>query len=135
MEAKPTFNPEVPSIARTYDYLLGGKDHYPVDREIGEIFIKKLPGAVQIALDNRDCLVRAVTFTAGELGISQFIDLGSGLPTADTVHQVARRADPGATVVYVDNDPIVLAHGRAMLAEDNQTVVVRADIRQPAELA
>jgi S-adenosyl methyltransferase len=134
MEAKPTFNPEVPSIARTYDYLLGGKDHYPVDREIGEIFIKKFPGAVQIALDNRACLVRAVTFIAGELGISQFIDLGSGLPTADNVHQVAQRADPGATVVYVDNDPIVLAHGRAMLAEDDQTVVVRADIRQPAQI-
>ena len=104
MEAKPTFNPEVPSIARTYDYLLGGKDNYPVDREIGEIFIKKFPGAVQIALDNRACLVRAVTFIAGELGISQFIDLGSGLPTADNVHQVAQRADSGAKVVYVDND-------------------------------
>ena len=134
MEAKPTFNPEIPSIARTYDYLLGGKDNYPVDREIGEIFIKKFPGAVQIALDNRACLVRAVTFIAGELGISQFIDLGSGLPTADNVHQVAQRADPGATVVYVDNDPIVLAHGRAMLAEDDQTVVVKADIRQPAQI-
>jgi S-adenosyl methyltransferase len=134
MEAKPTFNPEVPSIARTYDYLLGGKDNYPVDREIGEIFIKKFPGAAQIALDNRACLVRAVTYIAGQLGISQFIDLGSGLPTADNVHQVAQRADPGARVVYVDNDPIVLAHGRAMLAEDDQTVVVRADIRQPAQI-
>jgi hypothetical protein len=80
LPAKRTFNPEVPSIARTYDYLLGGKDRYPVDREIGKIFIKKFPGAVQIALDNRACLVRAVTFIAGELGISQFIDLGSGLP-------------------------------------------------------
>ncbi|MGH3207618.1 MAG: SAM-dependent methyltransferase [Trebonia sp.] len=134
MEAKPKFNPDVPSIARTYDYLLGGKDHYPVDREVGEIFIRKFPGAVQIALDNRACLVRAVTFIAAELGISQFIDLGSGLPTADNVHQVARRADPDARVVYVDNDPIVLAHGRAMLAEDDQTVVVRADIRQPAQI-
>src|SRR5262249_37740568 len=83
VEARPSFNPKVPSIARTYDYLLGGKDHYPVDREIGEIFIRKFPGAVQIALDNRACLVRAVTLIAGELGISQFIDLGSGLPTAD----------------------------------------------------
>jgi S-adenosyl methyltransferase len=134
MEAKPSFNPEVPSIARTYDYLLGGKDHYPVDREVGEIFIKKFPGAVQIALDNRACLVRAVTFIAGELGISQFIDLGSGLPTADNVHQVAQRANPAARVVYVDNDPIVLAHGRAMLAEDEQTVVVKADIRRPAQI-
>jgi hypothetical protein len=134
MEAKPTFNPEVPSIARTYDYLLGGKDNYPVDREIGEIFIKKFPGAVQIALDNRACLVRAVTYIAGELGITQFIDLGSGLPTADNVHQVAQRADDGARVVYVDNDPIVLAHGRAMLAEDEHTIVVKADIRQPDQI-
>ena len=134
MEPRPSFNPKVPSIARTYDYLLGGKDHYPVDREIGEIFIRKFPGAVQIALDNRACLVRAVTFIAGELGISQFIDLGSGLPTADNVHQVAQRAEPGSRVVYVDNDPIVLAHGRAMLAEDEFTVVVRADIRQPSQI-
>lgn len=134
MEAKPTFNPEVPSIARTYDYLLGGKDNYPADREIGQIFVRKFPGAVQIALDNRACLVRAVTFIAGELGVTQFIDLGSGLPTADNVHQVAQRADSGATVVYVDNDPIVLAHGRAMLAEDDQTVVVKADIRQPGQI-
>ena len=134
MEATPLFDPNVPSIARTYDYLLGGKDNYPVDREIGEVFIKKFPGAVQIALDNRACLARAVTYIAGDLGISQFIDLGSGLPTADNVHQVAQRADPGARVVYVDNDPIVLAHGRAMLLEDEQTVVIRADIRQPAQI-
>jgi SAM-dependent methyltransferase len=134
LEPKPSFDPRVPSIARTYDYLLGGKDNYPVDREIGEIFIRKFPGAVQIALDNRACLVRAVTFIASELGITQFIDLGSGLPTADNVHQVAQRADPRARVAYVDNDPIVLAHGRAMLAEDEFTVVVRADIRKPAQI-
>jgi hypothetical protein len=134
MEPKPSFDPRVPSIARTYDYLLGGKDNYPADREIGEIFIQKFPGAVQIALDNRACLVRAVTFIANDLGISQFIDLGSGLPTADNVHQVAQRADRGARVVYVDNDPIVLAHGRAMLAEDEHTAVVRADIRRPGQI-
>jgi hypothetical protein len=134
MKPTPPFNPGVPSIARTYDYLLGGKDNYPVDREIGEIFIRKFPGAVQIALDNRACLVRAVTYMAGELGIGQFIDLGSGLPTADNVHQVAQRAVPGTRVVYVDNDPIVLAHGRAMLAEDEFTAVVRADIRQPEQI-
>jgi hypothetical protein len=134
MQQRPSFNPEVPSIARTYDYLLGGKDNYPADREIGDIFIRKFPAAAQIALDNRACLVRAVTHMAGQLGISQFIDLGSGLPTADNVHQVAQRADPGARVAYVDNDPIVLAHGRAMLAEDEFTVVVKADIRQPEQI-
>src|SRR5579862_6868763 len=102
MEPRPTFDPGVASIARTYDYLLGGKDNYPVDREIGEIFVRRFPGAVQIALDNRACLVRAVTVIVGELGIGQFVDLGSGLPTADNVHQVAQRADPAARVVYVD---------------------------------
>ena len=95
MQPRPVFDPNTPSVARTYDYLLGGKDNYPVDREVGEIFIQRFPGAVQIALDNRACLVRAVTFIAGELGIGQFIDLGSGLPTADNVHQVAQRINAG----------------------------------------
>jgi SAM-dependent methyltransferase len=128
------FDPNTPSVARTYDYLLGGKDNYPVDREVGEIFVKKFPGAVRIALDNRACLVRAVTLIAGELGIGQFIDLGSGLPTADNVHQVAQRINPAARVAYVDNDPIVLAHGRAMLEENENTKVVEADIRHPARI-
>jgi SAM-dependent methyltransferase len=128
------FDPNTPSVARTYDYLLGGKDNYPVDREVGEIFVQRFPGAVQIALDNRACLVRAVTLMAGELGIDQFIDLGSGLPTADNVHQVAQRINVGARVAYVDNDPIVLAHGRAMLEENENTKVVAADIRQPGQI-
>jgi SAM-dependent methyltransferase len=133
MEAavEPPFNPEVPSIARVYDYLLGGKDHFPSDREVGDIFIRQFPGAVAIAVDNRACLTRAVDFIAAKLGIGQFIDLGSGLPTADNVHQVAQRANPAARVAYVDNDPSVLAHGRALLAEDDQTIVVQADITDP----
>ncbi len=130
----PPFNPNVPSIARTYDYLLGGKDNYPVDREIGEIFIQRFPGAVQIAVDNRRCLVRAVDFMARDLGVTQFLDLGSGLPTADNVHQVAQRANLTARVVYVDNDPIVLAHGRALLAENDFTAVVKADVREPEQI-
>jgi SAM-dependent methyltransferase len=128
------FDPNTPSVARTYDYLLGGKDNYPVDREVGEIFIQKFPGAVRIAQDNRACLVRAVTYIARELGVDQFIDLGSGLPTADNVHQVAQRINPAARVAYVDNDPIVLAHGRAMLEENENTKVVAADIRHPAQI-
>jgi SAM-dependent methyltransferase len=127
----PSFNPEVPSIARVYDYLLGGKDNFPSDREVGDIFIRQFPGAVAIAVDNRACLIRAVNFIAAGLGIGQFIDLGSGLPTADNVHQVAQRANPAARVAYVDNDPSVLAHGRALLAEDDQTIVVQADITDP----
>lgn len=134
MKSPSPFDPEIPSIARTYDYLLGGKDHYPADREVGEIFIQRFPGAVQIALDNRGCLVRAVDYMTSKLGIGQFLDLGSGLPTADNVHQVAERANSEVRVVYVDNDPIVLAHGRALLAENDRTTVLSADIRQPEQV-
>ncbi|MGV9680965.1 SAM-dependent methyltransferase [Nocardia sp. NPDC003482] len=118
------------SIARVYDYLLGGKDNYAVDREIGDFFIKDLPGSVAIAYANRQALIRAVGDIARD-GIDQFIDFGSGLPTADNVHQVAQRHTPGAHVVYVDNDPIVLAHGRALLATDTNTTVFTADLRDP----
>jgi hypothetical protein len=133
VESAP-FDPEVPSIARTYDYLIGGKDNFPADRELGEVFIRDYPGAVQIALDNRACLVRAVAYIAGDLGIAQFLDLGSGLPTADNVHQVAQRVNPAARVAYVDKDPVVLVHGRALLEEDDQTIVVNGDIVDPALL-
>ncbi|RDI63515.1 SAM-dependent methyltransferase [Nocardia pseudobrasiliensis] len=122
-----------PSIARVYDYLLGGKDNYAVDREIGDFFIKDLPGSVAIAFANRQALIRAVGHIAVD-GVRQFIDFGSGLPTADNVHQVAQRRDPGARVVYVDNDPIVLAHGRALLATDDNTTVITADLREPEEI-
>jgi SAM-dependent methyltransferase len=134
VDAQQAFDPEVPSIARTYDYLLGGKDNFPADRQIGDIFFNRFPGAVQIAVDNRACLVRAVSLMADEYGIDQFIDLGSGLPTADNVHQVAQRVDPNARVVYVDNDPIVLAHGRALLAENENTTVIQADLRRPDQI-
>ncbi|HEX4833271.1 MAG TPA: SAM-dependent methyltransferase [Trebonia sp.] len=131
---QPSFDPEVPSIARTYDYLLGGKDNFPADREIGDIFFTQFPGAVQIALDNRACLVRAVEYIAGDLKVSQFLDLGSGLPTADNVHQAAQRANPAARVAYIDIDPVVLVHGRALLAEDDQTVVIKGDVSSPRDI-
>jgi len=134
VEVAPSFDPEVPSIARTYDYLLGGKDNYPVDREVGEMFLQRFPDAVQIPRSNRACLVRAVRYLAEELGVDQYLDLGSGLPTSDNVHQVAQRANSAARVVYVDNDPQVLAHGRALLAENNVTTVIQADIRYPEAL-
>ncbi|WP_040804822.1 SAM-dependent methyltransferase [Nocardia concava] len=117
-----------PSIARVYDYLLGGKDNYAVDREIGDFFIKDLPGSVDIAYANRNCLVRAVGEIA-RAGVTQFIDFGSGLPTADNVHQVAQRHLDDPHVVYIDNDPIVLAHGRAILETDDNTTVIQADLR------
>ncbi|MER7674541.1 SAM-dependent methyltransferase [Kitasatospora sp. NPDC096128] len=119
-----------PSIARVYDYLLGGKDNFAVDREIGDFFLRDLPGSVAIAFANRRALVRAVGAMA-DAGIRRFIDLGSGLPTADNVHQVAQRHAPDAHVVYVDHDPMVLAHGRALLATDDRTAVVQADLREP----
>ncbi|MEE4417798.1 SAM-dependent methyltransferase [Streptomyces bugieae] len=122
-----------PSIARVYDYLLGGKDNYAVDREIGDFFIKDLPGSVAIASSNRQALIRAVAAMARD-GIRQFVDMGSGLPTADNVHQVAQRHHADARVAYVDNDPIVLAHGRALLATDDRTTVIQADLREPEEI-
>ncbi|WP_227999702.1 SAM-dependent methyltransferase [Nocardia australiensis] len=122
-----------PSIARVYDYLLGGKDNYLVDREIGDHFKVDLPGSVAIAVTNRQALMRAVRAMADD-GLRQFIDLGSGLPTADNVHQVAETYAADARVVYVDNDPIVLAHGRALLATNDNTTVITADVRDPQSI-
>lgn len=119
-----------PSIARVYDYLLGGRDNYAVDREIGDYFITDLPGSVAIAYANRQAMMRAVGDIA-DLGVRQFIDMGSGLPTVDNVHQVAQRHLDAPHVVYVDNDPIVLAHGRALLSEDDNTTVLHADLCKP----
>ncbi|GAA1689514.1 SAM-dependent methyltransferase [Kribbella yunnanensis] len=127
----PGFDITKPSIARTYDYLLGGKDNFAVDRAFGDKFIKDLPGSLDIPRDNRGVLIRAIQEIVSTTAVRQFIDLGSGLPSADNVHQVAQRFDPEAKVVYVDNDPIVLAHGRALLAENSSTVVIQADLREP----
>jgi hypothetical protein len=125
----PGFDATRPSIARTYDYLLGGKDNFAVDRALGDKFIKDLPGSQQIAFDNRGALIRAVREIASTTRVRQFIDLGSGLPTADNVHQVSQRYAPDTKVVYVDNDPVVLAHGSALLAENDNTTVIQADLR------
>ena len=127
----PGFDTTKPSIARTYDYLLGGKDNFAVDRAFGDRFINELPGSRVIAYDNRGALIRAVREIVTKTPVRQFIDLGSGLPTADNVHQVAQRYAPDSKVVYVDNDPIVLAHGRALLAENDNTTVIQADLREP----
>lgn len=126
-------DPNTPSIARVYDYLLGGKDNYPADRKIGNHFMVELPGSVSIAFGNRQALARAVRDIARS-GVKQFIDLGSGLPTADNVHQIAARYTDGAKVVYVDNDPTVLAHGRALLAGDARTTVLGADVRNSEKI-
>lgn len=127
------FDQTQPSIARVYDYLIGGKDNYAVDRELGDVFINELPGSQAIAFANRQALIRAVGAMARE-GTHQFVDMGSGLPTADNVHQVAQRHHAAARVAYVDNDPIVLAHGRALLATDDRTTVIQADLREPDDI-
>ncbi|MER6944203.1 SAM-dependent methyltransferase [Nonomuraea sp. NPDC000554] len=122
-----------PSIARSYDVVLRGKDNFEVDRAfVGEI-VKVVPEIFDVAAYNRQILGRGVRFLV-EQGITQFIDLGSGLPTVENTHQVAQRANPESRVVYVDNDPMVLAHGRALLAENDRTSVVTSDLRDPAAI-
>ncbi|MCX4094293.1 SAM-dependent methyltransferase [Nocardia sp. alder85J] len=122
-----------PSIARTYDYLLGGRDHYVIDEEFGRYFEKVLAGSEQIAISNRGALelaVRALTHA----GVDQIIDFGCGLPAQRNVHQIAREQVPGSRVVYLDNDPIVVSHGQAMLVVDDDVAVVQADVRDPESI-
>ncbi|MEW9551725.1 SAM-dependent methyltransferase [Nonomuraea sp. NPDC050783] len=120
-----------PSVSRVYDFILGGKDNYAVDREAARRAMEVAPDAPEAARANREFLGRVVRFLAGEAGIRQFLDLGSGLPTQGNVHEIAQSVAPGARVVYVDHDPIVLVHGRALLAVDDTTTVVEADLLDP----
>jgi hypothetical protein len=119
----------VVSVARVYDYLLGGKDNFRADREAAEGMLAVDPSSRAMSVNNRRYLQRAVRVLAEEQGLTQFLDHGSGLPTQDNVHQIAQSVHPGARVVYIDNDPIVLAHGRALLADNATTAVITADIR------
>jgi SAM-dependent methyltransferase len=118
-----------PSIARLYDYSLGGKEHFEVDRRAADAIYKALPETTQLAKSNRNHLRRAVRYLVAEAGIRQIIDLGSGLPTEGNVHEIAHEVDPAVHVVYVDNDPLVLAHGRALLSNERTTTVITADVR------
>lgn len=129
--APPGVDPTTPSAARVYAYVLGGKDHYEADRQVAQTMMNVLPDTPQTARDNRDFLRRAVRYLVGQAGIRQIIDIGSGLPTEGNVHEIAHEVDPSVRVVYVDNDPIVLAHGRALLAANPNTTVIVADIRDP----
>lgn len=122
-----------PTPARMYDYYLGGKDNFEVDRAAVAAMGPKVTDLLRnAAWENRRFLWRAVDYLSGECGITQFIDVGSGLPTVRSTHEVAQDANPDARVVYVDNDPIVLSHGQALLAKNGNTAVVRADVRDPA---
>ncbi|MGH3887405.1 MAG: SAM-dependent methyltransferase, partial [Pseudonocardiaceae bacterium] len=122
------------SIARVYDAFLNGKDNYEIDREIFRKVQQVAPGAALLALDNREFLVRVTRFVASQTGVTQFLDCGSGLPTVENIHQAAQRIQPDARVVYIDNDPTVVAHGRALLAENDQTHFSAADIFKPHEV-
>ena len=123
----------VPSVARVYDAILGGKDNFAVDRAVAEEAMRAIGDGGNGARLNRAALGRAVRFMAGR-GVDQFLDLGSGLPTAQNTHQIAQAVNPAARVVYVDNDPSVIVHGQALLTGDNSTMVVLADIREPGRL-
>ena len=119
-----------PSVARIYDYLLYGKDNFAVDRAAAEKLMESRLDPRRVALANRAFLVRAVGFLARQ-GVAQYLDLGSGLPTSPSVHEVARDTIPGARVVYVDHDPIVVAHNDALLATRDGVITIRADVRDP----
>jgi len=122
------------SIARVYDYALGGKDNYEVDRDTIHRVEAVAPEAKLLAVENRNFLIRALRFLASQSGVTQYLDCGSGLPTAENTHQVVQRIDPEARVVYVDNDSSVVAHGRALLEDNEQTMFTPGDIFAPSSI-
>jgi SAM-dependent methyltransferase len=127
-------DPNRASIARVYDAFLGGKDNYAIDREVFHKVQKVAPEAQDLAWSNRNFLTRAVRFLTDQGGIRQFLDCGSGLPTAENTHQIAQRIAPEAKIVYVDNDPVVIAHGEALLEENDFTHFIAADIFEPQQV-
>jgi hypothetical protein len=129
----PEIDTTRPSVARVYDAILGGKDNFAVDREVAAAAVKTMSDGGNGARLNRAALGRAVRYMVAQ-GVTQFLDLGSGLPTVQNTHQIAQRSNPAARVVYVDNDPSVFLHGQALLADDASTTVVLADIRTPDAL-
>ncbi|MFJ4189382.1 SAM-dependent methyltransferase [Kitasatospora sp. NPDC089509] len=129
-----TFDPNQPSVARMYDLLLGGHEHFESDREGVDRLLQVAPNSRTVALINRAFLMRVVEVLVRDYGVRQFIDFGSGLPTQRNVHQVAQGIDRTCRVVYVDNDPMVLHTGRALLAENDNTAIVWADMRDTATI-
>ncbi len=128
------FNPSRPHAARVYDYLLGGKNNFAADRAVGDRIIASVP-EVQVGVQaQRAVLGRVVRYLVGEAGVTQLLDIGSGLPTSDNVHEIAQRAAPGTRVVYVDKDPVVLAHARAILSDQASTFAEYGDLLDPASI-
>lgn len=130
----PDIDTSRPSIARIYDAMLGGKDHFEIDREARDTMVRAAPDTPRMLQNNRRWLQRAVRWLAGQAGIVQFLDVGSGLPTAENTHQVAQRANPDARVVYVENDPTAIAFGSALLHDDERTFFAAGDLTRPDEL-
>jgi O-methyltransferase involved in polyketide biosynthesis len=133
--ASPGIDSTVSHSARIWNYWLGGKDHYPVDKEVGDQILQFVPELVRSARADRYFLARAVRYLTGE-GIRQFLDIGTGLPTVDNTHEVAQRAAPESRIVYVDNDPLVLAHARALLSSTPEGACdyIDADVHDPGSI-
>jgi hypothetical protein len=131
-EEHPTFDTSVAHVARVYNYWLGGKDYYAADKAAGDAAIEAYPDLVASVRGNRAFLARAVRYLVKEAGIRQFLDIGTGIPSANNTHEVAQAQAPGSRVVYVDNDPVVLAHARALLtgSSEGATAYIEADLRQ-----
>jgi hypothetical protein len=130
------FDTSVARQARIYNYLLGGKDNFAADREAATQAIAAFPGLVAWARNNRAFLARAVRYLVSEAGVRQFLDIGTGLPTEENTHEVAQRIAPESRIVYVDNDPVVLVHARALLTSSPQgaTAYIKADLRDPGTI-
>ena len=126
-------DPSIPNAARMYDYFLGGKDNFQADRDLANLVLSVLPETREGTRQNRRLIGRIVRYLVDQ-GIRQFVDLGSGLPAQDNVHEVAHRLAPDTRVVYVDIDPVVCAHGRALLADPDRVAMIQADARRPAEV-
>ncbi|MEU8803189.1 SAM-dependent methyltransferase [Spirillospora sp. NPDC048819] len=132
----PAIDTSVSHVARIWNYWLGGKDNYPVDREVGDQILGMLPDVARLARASRLFLNRVVWHLAAEAGVRQFIDIGTGLPTVDNTHEVAQRAAPESRIVYVDHDPLVLEHAKMLLTStpEGMTTYVHADLRDPARI-
>ena len=133
-QAPPGLDVTVPNVARMYDYYLGGKDNFEADRVAAEKVLALVPGLRRAVVENRRFLRRVIRYLASEAGIDQFLDIGVGLPTQGAVHEVAHEVSPDARVVYADYDPVVVTHGRALLAVRDQSIMVQADLRDAASI-
>jgi SAM-dependent methyltransferase len=133
---RPAVDPGKPHASRVYDYYLGGRDHFPADRETAQQAMRSWPAVRTAVRENRAFLGRAVRYLAGEAGIRQFLDIGAGLPSASNVHEVAQAVAPDSRVVYVDNDPVVLSHAQSLLTStpDGRTAYIDADLRAPEQI-